>query len=308
MNHCPIKTERSRVEMSRVWMPSMFLRLSLRLARTTRVMRVRASSTWGTFRARHASHRARSTHSTLHTQHASHTARVTHASTKKSSASGPIRVLLLGRSSLRCRAQAQCTATSRVSSDARGARGAPSRSCHRETARRPPESSERRRARGDRALLPRGAHARPNPPRALLAAVEPRPPDRRGQRPCRALARDAGAARARRTRAQPALASQRPRVRRPLPCSAPAVAARGPRCARLRSAQRAPSRAAVVRSRSLLVRAMVRRMEPQGSLRVAIRGRSGAHLAPSNRVAPSRADRTRRDAQGSVALSEIVDP
>lgn len=224
------------------------------------------------------------------------------ASPQKSRAPTRARLPFVGRSPARSGAQAHGVATARASPREGGPRGPPPRPPHGALAPGSAEPSTRRGARGDRTRVPRRARARRTPPGPVHAAVEPRPSDRRGGRPGRSVARDARPARSACPRAQPTLVAQGLDLLGSLPCTTAADPARGASGARVRAAQRATSRTADPGVRSVLVGALVRRMEPPDESSARIPRSGGEDLAPEGRMAAVRSDRTRRTRSRGFAL------
>lgn len=217
-------------------------------------------------------------------------------------ASTPARVPFVGRSSAWSGSQARRSATPCAAPREGDAVGSPSRSRHGATAHGIADPPTRRRSRGDRAVAPCRAPARQFPHRAVLASIEPRPPDRRVGRSRRALARDEGAARAHRPRTQPTLGEARLGVLGSIPRATLENSPGSSRGARLRIAERSPSRVADPRHRCLFFGALVRRLEPKARRSPALPGRDGENLAAAGRVETSRVDQVRGGSTRSVAL------
>jgi len=203
------------------------------------------------------------------------------------------RVPDVGRSSAWSRSQVDRNARVRRSPGEAGARRTKPDPCHRAAAQgtsdAPSEIGRTRDRTGARLRQPTGGLSS----RPLLVAIQSHPPARGGGRSARPLARDASSARPHCASAQPPLEATRARVLGSIPRPSVAHAARSADGARLRAPERATPRAEARGAGSVLVGALVRRMEA-AARRGHRESRSAAEdLAPPDRLAKTRLHRAR---------------
>src|SRR5580765_5501518 len=233
----------------------------------------------------------------------------------------------LGRPPARRRPQAEGRPRARPAPAARRPLGSRAGARDHEGAPRAAAAARPRCGRGAVGLHGAGARPLRLPAVRVLDPGRPPAPDRRSRRPPRAGARRAWPLGAMRAEAQPPLEPQGHRVRGPLPRPRPAHAARSAARALLRAQQRpspqrrlaalwCPSprrlaalwgfRARASRARSVLLRALVRRLSPTPTNAAAVRSlpdRRRSHLAPDHGLAPARRDRPRRDPGATTAIT-----